>query len=639
MTCVNFKRLSIALLAGLPLLNAACGGDNLTLPSEGQPASIEIQGDEQTAQVGSTLTLGALVKDSQGRPVQGATVDFALTEDRGGGHLDPASGTTGTDGTVSTTLTLGSQVGQTAGKASVAVGNGAAPIEATFTANGTGTGATTLAIQSGNEQQAPVNSELSAPLVVKVTDNFGNPVAGITVQWSAEGQGSVSDASTQTNDNGEASVTRTLGPNAGTQTTVATAEGLNGSPVTFTSTAQAGNASRIEIVSGNNQEAPAGTQLHDELVVRVLDENSNPVSGRAVAWVIGAGGGSVSPETSNTNGDGQASTHWTLGGSPGSNTVNAVVSGIGSVTFSAQGTGSGAPSNLAVTQQPPGQVTINSTISPAPVVQVRDAAGHDLAVPGVDVTAGLTGGRGQLAGTATVTTDANGRATFSDLKITGATGSYRLIFAADGYRSATSNKFDVVKAATTTDISGQGTSDPGQSVTFNFNVTSSAPGTPSGNVQIKASETEQCTAPAPQGSCQITFVTPGDRQVTATYSGDDFFASSSVTVTQHVNTPEPPPNSPPTANPETYTATSGQTLSVTDPANGVLANDTDPDPGTTLTAQIISNPSIGIVDLHSDGTFDYFPGIGASGTQDSFTYTASDGSLTSTPATVTINIQ
>ena len=640
MTCVNFKRLSIALLAGLPLLNAGCGGDNLTLPSEGQPASIEVQVDNPSPQVNTTVSVVALVKDTQGRPVEGATVDFVLTDDRGGGHLDPASGPTDGEGKVATTLTLGPQVGPTTGTASVAVADGAAPVEKDFSVTATGTGASTLTIVSGDNQEAAVNSQLSAPLVVKVTDNSGNPVSGFTVQWSAEGGGSVSDASTQTDDNGQASVTRTLGPTAGTQTTVATADGLSGSPATFTHTAKAGNASHIEIVSGNNQEAPAGTQLPNELVVRVLDENNNPVSGRPVAWVIGAGGGSVIPETSNTNGDGQASTHWTLGGSPGSNTVNAVVSGIGSVTFSAQGTGSGSPSNLAVTTQPQSPVVIGATMNPGPVVQVRDAAGHDLSVAGVNITAGLQGSRGQLAGTTTVASDGNGRAQFTDLRVTGATGSYRLIFAADGYRSATSDKFDVVKATTTTAISGQGTSDPGQPVTFNFNVTSTSPGTPSGTVQIKATDSqampsEQCTAQAPQGSCQITFTGTGDRQVTATYSGDDSFASSSVTVTQHVNEPAPPPNNPPIANPDTYSATSGQPLTV-DAASGVLANDTDPDQN-PLTAHLVSGPSAGIVDLHEDGSFTYFPG-GLTGTQDSFTYSASDGSLSSN-TTVTINVQ
>jgi hypothetical protein len=575
---VNAKTLSIALLLGFPFINAACGGDNLTLPSEGQPAHIAIQGSGQQGEVGSTLDqqLVALVTDTQDRPVEGATVEFVLTDDLGGGLVDPASGKTDAAGKVTATIKLGPQAGEMTGTARVPVDQGAAPIEAPFTARAVGSGATTLAPVSGDIQSGAVNTTLTAPLVVKVTDSFGNGVSGFTVEWSAEGQGTVSDASTQTDINGETSVTRTLGPNAGQQTTVATAEGLSGSPVTFTHTATAGNASRIEIVTGNNQEAPAGTQLHNDLVVRVLDENGNPVDNRAVSWVIGAGGGSVTPETSQTNGDGQASTKWTLGAAPGSNTVNAVVSGIGSVTFSANGTGSGAPSNLAVTTQPPSPVTIGATLTPGPVVQVRDAAGHDLAVGGVEVTAGLTGGRGQLGGTQTVATDANGRATFSDLRITGSTGSYRLIFAADGYRSATSNKFDVVKASTATSITGQDPepSDPGQAVTFTFSVTSGSPGTPTGNVQVKASDTEQCTVPVAQGSCQITFVGTGERAVTATYTGDDAFAGSSGTATHHVNEPTPPPNNPPSASFTHGDCVAGSPCQFTDTSTDPEGNET-----------------------------------------------------------------
>jgi hypothetical protein len=180
---------------------------------------------------------------------------------------------------------------------------------------------------------------------------------------------------------------------------------------------------------------------------------------------------------------------------------------------------------------------------------VRDGAGHDLAVPGLEITVAVASGRGQLAGTQTVTTDGNGRAQFGDLRIIGGTGSHRLIFAGEGLRSVTSNKIEVEKAATTTAITAQDppTSDPNQPVTFSFSVTSSTPGAPSGTVEVKASDSEKCTAPAPTGSCQITFVGTGDRTVTATYSGDDVFATSSGSATHHVNEPVPPPNNPPTA--------------------------------------------------------------------------------------------
>jgi protein-disulfide isomerase len=67
---------------------------------------------------------------------------------------------------------------------------------------------------------------------------------------------------------------------------------------------------------------------------------------------------------------------------------------------------------------------------------------------------------------------------------------------------------------------------------------------------------------------------------------------------------------------------------------GVLANDSDPD-GDSLTAVIVAQPSDGTIQLNSDGSFIYTPNDEFSGT-DSFTYTATDGTLTSETATVTI---
>jgi hypothetical protein len=69
---------------------------------------------------------------------------------------------------------------------------------------------------------------------------------------------------------------------------------------------------------------------------------------------------------------------------------------------------------------------------------------------------------------------------------------------------------------------------------------------------------------------------------------------------------------------------------------GVLANDTDPNPGATLTAILVSNPSHGAVTLNSDGSFTYAPNAGYAGT-DSFTYEANNGLANSNVATVTLN--
>jgi VCBS repeat-containing protein len=74
----------------------------------------------------------------------------------------------------------------------------------------------------------------------------------------------------------------------------------------------------------------------------------------------------------------------------------------------------------------------------------------------------------------------------------------------------------------------------------------------------------------------------------------------------------------------------------TQPA-GVLVNDTDRDPGTTLTAALVSNPSHGMVALNPDGSFLYVPTAGFTGT-DTFTYRASDGTFQSNVATVTLTV-
>ena len=309
---MNAFKLSALVVAGLPLV-FACSDDNLTLPSEGAPARIEIvSGNEQIARVSSPLdSLIVKVSDSQGRPVAGATVDFVLVDAKGG-SLSPASGVTDAGGLAGTSITLGPQVGMLTGQAGVHQSEGT-PITADFSATAVAADANGLTLVSGDDQSAMVGTELPQPLVVAVTDGFGNPISGVTVTWSAQGGGSVSEESTVTGDNGQTSVTRILGPTAGDQQTVATAGQLAGSPVTFIHHATAGNANAVNIVSGNNQDGPAGSKLPQPLVVQLLDQGGNPIANQPVSWVVGDGGGTASPETSNTNANGQASTEWTLG--------------------------------------------------------------------------------------------------------------------------------------------------------------------------------------------------------------------------------------------------------------------------------------------------------------------------------------
>jgi VCBS repeat-containing protein len=93
-------------------------------------------------------------------------------------------------------------------------------------------------------------------------------------------------------------------------------------------------------------------------------------------------------------------------------------------------------------------------------------------------------------------------------------------------------------------------------------------------------------------------------------------------------------NRAPTAADDSYSTAEDTPLTVAAP--GVLANDSDPD-NSPLSAVLVSGPSHGTLTLNADGSFTYTPATDHTGS-DSFTYQASDGTLTSELATVTLTV-
>lgn len=93
-------------------------------------------------------------------------------------------------------------------------------------------------------------------------------------------------------------------------------------------------------------------------------------------------------------------------------------------------------------------------------------------------------------------------------------------------------------------------------------------------------------------------------------------------------------NRPPVATNDAYAAQVGSTLTV--PSPGVLSNDTDPDGGSLMTV-LTSGTTNGTLTLNPNGSFTYVPNAGFTGS-DSFSYRASDGTLQSTPVTVTLTV-
>lgn len=71
------------------------------------------------------------------------------------------------------------------------------------------------------------------------------------------------------------------------------------------------------------QTGVAGQPLAMPISVHVVDQNGSPMQGETISWTIRAGGGSVNRISSVTDIDGNATTIWTLGPTPGPNRLQA----------------------------------------------------------------------------------------------------------------------------------------------------------------------------------------------------------------------------------------------------------------------------------------------------------------------------
>ncbi|HWA58163.1 MAG TPA: hypothetical protein VG692_12960 [Gemmatimonadales bacterium] len=372
-------------LTGSPVTFTATG-------TAGAAANLSINGgNNQAAVAGSPVAIApsALVTDAFGNPVAGTTVTFAVTG--GAGQITGATPASNASGVAALgSWTLGLVAGANTLSATAAGLNGS-PL--TFTATGNPGNATTIALNSGNNQSGTVGTSVAAPYVVKVTDTNGNAVQGVTVGWAAAGGGSMNPASSITDASGLASSTHTLGGTAGTQTATASVGGLTGSPVTFTATANPGAVSTIVINTGNGQSATVATAVATAPSVLARDAFNNAVPGAAITFTITAGtnasvncgSGATTACAVNTNASGIATvTNWTLGQTAGTNnnTLSATRTGATGTSFTASAT-AGAVASIVINAGNSQTAVRGAAVTTDPSVIVRDAFNN--AVPNATV--------------------------------------------------------------------------------------------------------------------------------------------------------------------------------------------------------------------------------------------------------------
>ncbi len=255
-------------------------------------------------------------------------------------------------------------------------------------------GPATVEIVQGDGQAARAGSPLADSLVVRLADQGGNGVRGRTVSWIvSSGGGSVTPGAVTTDTDGLAAAQWILGESPGPNTLNAFVSGVG--QVTFTAMASGGGgggggeASTLELIEGDDQSAPAGKRVPVQPAVRVIDATGGPVAGYDVTFAVTGGGGTVGHAVETTNGDGIARTDWTLGPTPGTNTLEAQAGSLqGSpVVFTAEATSSGGGVDHFVFQVQPHDVRRNERFTVQ--VAMLDAGGAVVPLNGIVVYLGL----------------------------------------------------------------------------------------------------------------------------------------------------------------------------------------------------------------------------------------------------------
>lgn len=307
------------------------------------PADImRLQGFEQRDTVGTTLPDRLIIKilDRYNNPVPSVEVAFVIAS--GDGSVDPARTTTTVAGEASTNWTLGTKAGRDTVRAVV---SGIDTV--IFTAIAEPGPPASIDPLAGQDQADTVVQELPEPIVVRVTDEYGNGIPNVEVEWSpVKNSGSVRESVSTTDSAGQTSNRWTLGKEAGEQLLdVKVIERTKVISLTVTARAVPDRPEELTKKSGDQQSGPAGSKLPGPFVVEVADQYGNVVENVPINWEVLKGGGSSDPSTSRSDSLGLAKTIYTLGDLLGQQLVAAVLEGRDQVEFSVQAT---LPNNLTI---------------------------------------------------------------------------------------------------------------------------------------------------------------------------------------------------------------------------------------------------------------------------------------------------
>lgn len=374
------------------------------------PATLEPAASVWVGQPETTVELAAYVRDAHGNGVPGIGIDWQA----------PAGTILSTQPTDETgRATAMYRLPSAPQRVDVVARDTAHTLEAVLQARSADL---SLSVHGGNNQQVPAGQESATALQVIARD-VGGPSAvvapGVEVHWTAPPGVTLTETVSRTDDEGIAETRVVAGDNVGAYAVTAAAG--SATPAVFSVSVTGPNdAMHWEILSGNGQHGPAGTELPVPFQVRVLDYRGVPVSGVDINWRRTSSTGSIGASMTTTDATGVAQVSGTLGATDGDSLqVEATASFFAdTLTFLALTTSAGEGHYLEMPTSGSGneQSGVAGYVLPHPTaVLVLDENRHP--VEGVQVQWEVLSGGGWLGqsgnGAAISYTGANGIATMT----------------------------------------------------------------------------------------------------------------------------------------------------------------------------------------------------------------------------------
>jgi protocatechuate 3,4-dioxygenase beta subunit len=434
----------------------------LTNTGSGVPASIVATGGTgQTATVNSQYEqpLQAQVLDTDGRPVQGASVTFALATGLSGASASflgggaQASATTNASGqATSPPLLANTSAGRFTASAST---SGIANV-ATFALTNHAA-ANTLSAITATRQSATVGTRYRRPLRARLLDSGRQPIEGATVTFmlpqtgsgaGASFVGGTSQATATTDGDGQAtSPPLVANSTPGSFTAAASVPGI-GKPVSY----QLRNLPGRLTATGSGQAASVGQRYRRPLTVRLLAPDGQPIEGATVTFTLPqttASAGASFPDgatqaTATTDASGRASSPpLVANNTAGHFTATATVTGNPRPARYALRNLAGRPATITAGAAS-GESTPAGSRFPIPLaVTVEDADGNPVAGARVTFTAPADGPSGRFTTRTSrstrvvrLTTNAKGVAVAPAFTANRLPGGYIVTAATGGQRAA-----------------------------------------------------------------------------------------------------------------------------------------------------------------------------------------------------------